>query len=61
MSVNELFKYATQQVVTYLDKPKEERKALKQVKKEEKPLWLSHMFGTIPLALMLLLRRKRKK
>lgn len=61
MSLNEIFKYAAQQFVMYLDRPKEERMALKQVRKEEKPLFLNHMFGTIPLACMLLFKKIYKK
>lgn len=61
VSLNEIFKDATQKIVTYLDKPKEERIALKQARKDEKPLLLNQMFGTVPLALMLLFKKKQNK
>lgn len=53
LSVQDLVKYLTQQLVTYVDTPKENRP--KKVKVEK---WSYRWFGMLPLAIQFFLRRK---
>ncbi|MBA2873455.1 YqzE family protein [Thermaerobacillus caldiproteolyticus] len=58
MSTNDYVKFVTQQFVTYMDQPKEERKKKRVQRKQEKPALLYRWFGMIPFSLRLLFRRK---
>ncbi|WP_199425704.1 YqzE family protein [Thermaerobacillus caldiproteolyticus] len=58
MSTNDYVKFVTQQFVTYMDQPKEERKKKRVQRKQEKPELLYRWFGMIPFSLRLLFRRK---
>ncbi|OLO42877.1 YqzE family protein [Alkalihalophilus pseudofirmus] len=60
-SFNDYVKFVTQQFVTYVDRPKEERLAMKKQKKESKQPLQYQMFGMIPLALSMIIKRNRKK
>jgi hypothetical protein len=48
----------TEQFVRYIDQPKEERRKLREQKKQEKTPFLNRWFGMIPLAILLLFKRK---
>lgn len=57
----DLVKYITQQVVTYIDTPREVRRQLKQerrTRRREEP-WGSRWFGMLPLSLKLAFGKKR--
>ncbi|ANB61715.1 yqzE-like family protein [Anoxybacillus amylolyticus] len=56
--MNDYMKFMTQQFVRYMDQPKEERKRMREQRKQEKPPLLSHWFGMIPFALQMFFRRK---
>ncbi|KIQ95619.1 hypothetical protein LH47_00254 [Anoxybacillus thermarum] len=62
MAGNDYVKFMTEQVVKYLDQPKDERKRQKQekkqLKKQQKQPFLYRWFGVIPYAIMLLFKRK---
>ncbi|MCZ0754644.1 YqzE family protein [Anoxybacillus sp. J5B_2022] len=58
MATNDYMKFVTEQFVRYMDQPKEERKKLREKRKQEKPPFLYHWFGMIPFSLKLLFRRK---
>lgn len=60
MKTNDYIKFLTQEFVTYVDKPKEERKKKKHVRnKMDKPLYTSKWFGLIPFALLMAIKKKR--
>ncbi|WP_428909097.1 YqzE family protein [Niallia sp. Krafla_26] len=61
MKTNDYVKYLTQTVVQYIDQPKDERKKLRQGKKEERADFLYRWFGIIPYALMLNFKRKEER
>lgn len=61
MSTNDYVKFVTQQIVGYIDHPKDERKKLKQKRKSEKEPFLTRMFGVIPVAFMLYLKKKKRR
>jgi DNA-binding transcriptional regulator YbjK len=58
LSTNDYVKYMTEQFVRYIDQPKEERRKLREQKKQEKTPFLNRWFGMIPLAILLLFKRK---
>ncbi len=60
MSFNDLVKYVTQQFVSYLDKPKDQRLLRKNERKSSQSPALSRWFGVIPLGFMLLMRKRKK-
>ncbi|WP_438448662.1 YqzE family protein [Gorillibacterium sp. sgz5001074] len=58
---DDLVKYITQQVVTYIDTPREVRRQMRQErrsKRREEP-WSSRWFGLLPLSLKLIFGKKR--
>lgn len=63
MSTNDYVKFVTQQVVTYMNNPKEDRVQKRLQRRLEKEPFLKRWFGVIPLSISLLYRRtsNRKK
>lgn len=59
MSANDYVKFITQTVVKYIDQPKEERKKIRQQRKETKETFLFRWFGVIPYLLFMNRRKKR--
>ena len=55
MKSNEYVKFLTEQLVTYLDTPKSERKKEKSV--NESSLYSNNWFGLFPFTIKLLLRK----
>lgn len=58
MASNDYVKFVTQQIISYMDQPKEERRELKQKRKEERPPLSIHLFGMIPAAISMMFKRK---
>lgn len=52
-AVNDYVKYITQTIVKYIDQPKEERKKLKQERKETKEDFTYRWFGILPYLIMM--------
>ncbi|UCZ54578.1 YqzE family protein [Bacillus shivajii] len=61
MKTNDYVKFMTQQFVSYVDQPKEERLAKKQQKKELKEPRSYRWFGLIPMSLSVTAKKLRKK
>lgn len=61
MKTNDYVKYLTQTVVKYIDQPKEERRKMKQAKKEAEATFLFRWFGILPFMLMSSIKKKRNK
>ncbi|WLR49761.1 YqzE family protein [Bacillus tianshenii] len=61
MSTNDYVKFVTQQIVSYMDQPKEERQRIKQERLESQPPALNRWFGVIPFALAMFFHNRRKK
>jgi hypothetical protein len=59
LSTNDYVKFMTQQLVTYMEQPKEERRKKREQRKQEKQPFLSRWFGILPFGLLLLFKRKR--
>ncbi|WP_242218764.1 YqzE family protein [Bacillus cereus group sp. BfR-BA-01380] len=64
MSTNDYIKYVTQQFVSYMDAPKEDRKQKRQQRREEREPFLNRWFGMLPLSAAIFygqMKKKRKK
>ncbi len=60
MKTNDYVKYLTQTVVQYIDQPRDERKKLRQEKRDGREDFLYRWFGIVPYALMLKFKDKRE-
>lgn len=61
MKTNDYVKYLTQTVVKYIDQPKEERRKMKQAKKEAEATFMFRWFGILPFMLMSSIKKKKNK
>ncbi|WP_404453404.1 YqzE family protein [Oceanobacillus kapialis] len=57
MSGNDYLKFMTEQVVSYIDLPAEERKKRKKKEKSSKPAYSSRWLGVLPFALKVFFRK----
>lgn len=55
MSSNDFIKFLTEQLVTYMNKSKTERK--KEKEKTDQPIYSNNWFGLFPFTIKLLLKR----
>nr|WP_295974276.1 YqzE family protein [uncultured Bacillus sp.] len=60
MKTNDYVKYITQTFVQYIDQPRDERKKLRQEKKEHRADFIYRWFGIVPYVFMLQLRERKK-
>ncbi|MFD1736522.1 YqzE family protein [Bacillus salitolerans] len=60
MSFNDLLKFVTQQLVTYLDSPKDQRKQVKRARKSSKTPLVSRWFGVVPFGFMMFFKKREK-
>ncbi|UVI27931.1 YqzE family protein [Paenibacillus spongiae] len=60
-SRDELIKYMTQQLVTYMETPQEQRKLKREAAKAAKEPWLTRWFGIAPLGIALWWRKRRSR
>lgn len=58
---NDLVKYITQQVVTYIETPREVRQQVKAISKEQRESWQTRWFGMLPLATRMLIDQAKPK
>lgn len=59
MSTNDYVRFITEQFVNYLDMPKDERRQERLQKKISKEPLSVRLFGILPTAFLLMLRRKK--
>lgn len=59
MKTNDYVKYMTEQLVSYVDQPRDVRKAIKAEKKEYKAPMSFRLFGLIPIAFSIAKERRR--
>ncbi|MDQ0256281.1 hypothetical protein J2S74_003699 [Evansella vedderi] len=57
MKSNDYIKYMTQQFVSYVDQPKEERIAKREERKNSRPPRTHQLFGLVPFAISQSIRR----
>jgi hypothetical protein len=57
---DEWIKFLMEQVVTYIETPKEVRKHAKLINKLNKESWQSRWFGMLPLAIRMMAQQFRK-
>ena len=58
MKTNDYVKYITQTVVQYIDQPQNERKKLRQEKKEQRATFMYRWFGIVALRFYAPAKRK---
>ncbi|MEW9700346.1 YqzE family protein [Paenibacillus sp. SI8] len=56
---DDLVKYITQQVVTYMETPKDVRKSAKASHKEQRENWQTRWFGMLPLATRMVIEQTK--
>ncbi|MGE6629333.1 YqzE family protein [Bacillus sp. NPDC077027] len=61
MKTNAYVKYMTEEVIKYMNTPREERREHKQVKKELKTPFVQRLFGMIPFGFAMLFKRDEHK
>lgn len=59
MSANDYVKFVTEQIVKYIDTPKEVRVQRKAERKNAKTPFLTKWFGILPMSLSMLMKKKR--
>ncbi|WP_339146846.1 MULTISPECIES: YqzE family protein [unclassified Sutcliffiella] len=59
MKTNDYVKYVTQQLVTYMDQPKEVKREQRELKKQERSPIAFQLFGVLPYAIMMLFKKKK--
>lgn len=60
MKTNDYVKYMTEQFVKYMDTPKQERKEMKEKRKESKPpSRIYQWFGILPLGCIMFFKRHK--
>ncbi|WP_208588398.1 YqzE family protein [Gracilibacillus suaedae] len=59
MSNNDYVKYMTQRIVKYMDTPKDERKKLKEERKQQEVVYSNKWFGVLPFAFRLLIQKRK--
>ncbi len=57
----ELVKFITEQVVTYIETPREARKLAKISSKEQRENWRTRWFGMLPLSIHMYVKQNRRK
>ncbi|MBB3110022.1 hypothetical protein FHS18_002085 [Paenibacillus phyllosphaerae] len=58
---DDLIKYVTQQLVTYMDTPGEQRKQKRQAAKAAREPWLTRWFGMAPIGIALWWKGRTRK
>ena len=61
MSTNDYVRFVTQQFVSYMDAPKEDRKQKKEQRRAEKEPFMNKWFGVMPLSAALFYRNVKVK
>ncbi|EGL16817.1 MULTISPECIES: YqzE family protein [Paenibacillus] len=57
----ELVKYITEQVVHYIETPRQVRKEARVRHKETRESWSVHWFGMIPLSISMIIKAVRRR
>ena len=63
MSTNDYVKYVTQQIVKYMDTPRETRKQLREERKQEEiptPYYTNRWLGVLPFSIKLFMKKTKK-
>lgn len=61
MSSNELVRYITEQMVSYFNRPKTERKEMRIQRKTTRPPFANRWFGIVPYAMSYLFKNLLKR
>jgi len=61
VSTNDYLKFVTEEVVKYIDTPKDKRKEQRKRRKNERAPFLSRWFGIIPFAIAMSMKKRNKR
>ncbi|OYD07781.1 YqzE family protein [Paludifilum halophilum] len=61
MSSQDYIKYLVQQMVKYMDMPKEKRKEVRELRKEQRPRWSHRWFGMVPFGMKMFAKRQKNR
>lgn len=61
MKTNDYVKYMTQTIVKYIDQPKDERKRLRQARKEARASFWYRWFGILPYVIYSEAKKRQRK
>ena len=59
MSTNNYLKFITEEIVKYMNSPREERKERREADRQEGPVVASRWFGILPFSFKLFLKGRR--
>ncbi|MDM5298722.1 YqzE family protein [Bacillus pumilus] len=60
MKTNDYVKYMTQEIIKYMNTPRDERKEHKQEKMETKPPLSQRMFGVLPFGFSMMFKKHHR-
>ncbi|RKE71567.1 YqzE-like protein [Bacillus safensis] len=60
LKTNDYVKYMTQEIIKYMNTPRDERKEHKQEKMETKPPFSQRLFGVLPFGLSMMLKKRQR-
>lgn len=58
LKTNDYVKYMTQEIIKYMNTPRDERKEHKQEKMETKPPFSQRLFGVLPFGFSMMLKKR---
>ncbi|MDR6224904.1 YqzE family protein [Desmospora profundinema] len=61
MSSQDYIKFLVQEMVRYMDTPKQKRKEVRQQRKEQRPGWMAHWFGMVPFGVKMFADKQRNR
>ncbi|PTM59327.1 YqzE family protein [Desmospora activa] len=61
MSSQDYIKFLVQEMVRYMDTPKQERKETRRQRKEQRPSWATHWFGMVPHSVKMFTDKQRHR
>jgi len=60
LKTNDYVKYMTQEIIKYMNTPRDERKEHKQEKIEMKPPFSQRLFGVLPFGFSMMLKKRQR-
>ena len=61
MSGNDYLKFMTEQVVSYIDLPSEERKKRKEAQRKQNSFYTTRWFGMLPFTLKIMFQKENSR
>ncbi|MFD1426787.1 hypothetical protein JOD24_000975 [Kroppenstedtia sanguinis] len=61
MSTNDYLKFLVQEMVKYMDTPREERRQARTLRREQRMHWTYRFFGMIPFGMKMFVGQQKKR